>query len=230
MFFVCLLACLLRIGSELFYHLYHELQLPQEVKACASKWKRVKKGPSILLFTPRGIPFHLPCCQQAQPRASFYSLVPYTGTQQLCHQWLSHHLMLSIKDLQGLSQVWHGAVAPSPELLHRISTHNPVPGSLAGHCSVHRNLGKFTANSLCALDKMTHSSPDLAWSPWTIPASQSRGQSEPCRHLLLPFFYDFQSMALVTSLQWKERKISMPAAKIILLLITFPVLYLRPIL
>lgn len=44
MFFVCLLACLLRIGSELFYHLYHELQLPQEVKACASKWKRVKEG------------------------------------------------------------------------------------------------------------------------------------------------------------------------------------------
>lgn len=95
---------------------------------------------------------------------------------------------------------------------------------------VHRKLGKLTANSLCALANMTHSFPDQAWSPWTILASQSRTQSEPCWHFLLPFVYDFQSMALVTSLQWKERKITMPAAKIILLLIMFPVLYLRPIL
>lgn len=99
-----------------------------------------------------------------------------------------------------------------------------------GTAAIQRKLGKFTVNSLCALAKMTHSSLHLAWSPQTILVTQSRAQSEACRHFLLPFIYDFQSTTLVTSLQWKERKITLPAAKITLLLITFSVLYLRPIL
>lgn len=189
------------------------------MKVSSHTW--VKKSPSILLFTSRGAPFHLPCCQQAQARASFFSLAPNTGTQQLCSQWLSHHPMSSTKVL---SHKWQEL------LLHCISTHNPVPGSLAGHHCSSQKRGKIHCNLTLCLGHNDPQLPHLAWSPWTILASQTRAQSEPCSLFLLPFVYDFQCTALVTSLQWKERKITMPAAKIILLLITFSVLYLRPIL
>lgn len=53
-----------------------------------------------------------PCCQQAQERASFFTLASCAGTEQLCHQWLSHHALSSTKDLQVLSQVWHRVAAP----------------------------------------------------------------------------------------------------------------------
>lgn len=183
-----------------------------------------RKGPSILLFTPRWAPFHLPRWQRLkqEPLSAPWPLMqahsssatipcPAPKTCRCSHRYAMELLL----HLQSCSTAYQ----------HKTQCYVPL-----GTAAIHRKLQKFTANSLCALAKMTHSSSHLSWSPWTISASQSKAQSEPCRHFLLPFVYDFQSTALVTSLQWKERKTTMPAAKIILLLITFPVLYLRPIL
>lgn len=116
------------------------------MKVSSHTW--VKKSPSILLFTSRGAPFHLPCCQQAQARASFFSLAPNTA-----------HTSSAPSGSPTIP-------CPAPRCSHtndrsccstayQHTTQCQVP--LLGTTAVHRKGEKFTATSLCALATMTHS-------------------------------------------------------------------------